>query len=55
MSDRSRIDINNKKNDKKYLVKDEEKQMKQKANKQFKHRKLELYDEDSLEELENYR
>ena len=54
MSDRNRIDINKKKIDKKYNIKDEEKQMKQKATKQFKHRKLELYDEDSLEELENY-
>lgn len=54
MSDRNRIDFNKKRVWKKNNQ-DEEKKMKHKANKYFKHKKLELYDEDSLKEIENYK
>lgn len=55
MSENHKIDYDKKKKlDKKHKF-DEDKQIQHKATKQFKKRKFELDDEDSLKELENYR
>lgn len=51
---RDRINFNKKKLEKRHHI-DDDKKMQYKANKQFKQRKLELYDEDSLEEIEFYK
>lgn len=54
MSDKSNIENKKKKNHKNNKF-DEDKQIQYKATKQFKKRKIELDDEDSLKELENYK
>lgn len=55
MSDKNKIDYEKKKKINKKNRFDEDKQIQHKATKQFKKRKFELDDEDSLRELENYK
>lgn len=54
MSEKKRIDNKKRKHNKNTQF-DDEQQIRHKATKQFKKRKVELDDEDSLKELENYK
>ncbi len=54
MSEKNRVENNKKKKNNKNTRFDDDQQIQHKATKEFKKRKTELNDEDSLKELENY-